>query len=95
MNGVIEFANPEGGRYGVRTEPGGYTVFQLLPQDVAISVDDAVTGDLEALTVQAYRVAELRNVSVFVENTGLTRSAAEAWVANMAQEPCELCQPRV
>lgn len=94
MNGVIEFASPEGGRYGVRTELGGYTVFQLLAQDAVISVDDTVTGDLEALTLQAYRIAELRSVSVFVENTGLTRAAAQAWVANLAQEPCELCQPR-
>lgn len=95
MNGVIEFANPEGGRYAARTELGGYTVFQLLAQDLVISVGHTVAGDLDALTLQAYRVTELRNVSVFVENTGLTRSAAQAWVANLAQEPCELCQPRL
>ena len=45
------------GRYALCTETGGYAIFQLLAQGVVLAIDDTVTGDLEALTVQTYRIA--------------------------------------
>lgn len=82
MNGVIEFVNPPIARYGVRTEAGTYTVFQLLEQGVAmLEIGDKVEGDLEALTLQVYRINGAGNVNVFAEKTRLTRSAAMNWVS--------------
>ena len=84
MNGVIEFANPQATRYGVRTGSGGYTVFQVLDQGVVLHVGDVIEGgDLEALTVQTYRFRGRGNVNVFAEKTRLERSAAESWVRSV------------
>lgn len=82
MKGAIEFANPPISRYGVRTEAGAYTVFQLLGQGVAmLEIGDKVEGDLEAPALQIYRINGGGNVNVFAEKTRLTRSAAMNWVS--------------
>lgn len=78
--GVIEFANHAAGRYALRTKVGGYTIFQLPAQGAVLAIDDTVTGDLEALAAQSYRIGGVGDVNVFVEKACLTRSAAEAWL---------------
>jgi hypothetical protein len=46
-----------------------------------LQVGDVVDeGDLEALTIQTYRIRGMGNVNVFAEKTRSTRSAAESWV---------------
>jgi len=80
MTGVIVLANERAGRFAVRTETGGYTVFQLLAPRALLAIDDAVTGDLDALTVQTYRIRGVGDVNVFAEKCRLTRSEAQAWV---------------
>jgi hypothetical protein len=77
--GVIEFANHAAGRYALHTS-SGYTIFQLPAQGVVLAIDDTVTGDLEALAAQSYRIGGVGDVNVFVEKACLTRSAAEAWL---------------
>lgn len=78
--GVIEFANEAAGRFALRTKSGGYTIFQLRAQGVVLVIDDTVSGDLEALAVQSYRIGGVGDVNVFVEKAGLTHLVAEAWV---------------
>ena len=80
MHGVIEFANPQIARYSVRTDSGGYTVFQLLDQGVVLQVGGVVEGDLESLAVQTYSVRGMGNMNVFAEKSSLKRSAAGSWV---------------
>ena len=80
MNGVIEFANPQVGRYGVRTESDGYTLVRMLELDVMLDAGNEVEGDLGAPTVQTYHVRGLRNVTIFAERTHVPRSTAEGWV---------------
>jgi hypothetical protein len=80
MRGIVEFTNPQAGRYALRTEAGTYSVFQLLAGDVVPGISATVTVELEALTTQAYRIRGVGAVSLFAEKTRLTRSAAAAWL---------------
>ena len=64
----------------MRTETGGCTVFQILTPRTLIAIDDAVTGEFDALTVQTYRIRGIGDVNVFAEKCRLTRSEAQAWV---------------
>ena len=82
LKGVIEFANYAAGRYALRTEAGGYTIFQL-PVSVVLAIDDTVTGDLEAVAAQSYRIGGVGDLTVFVEKAGLTQPAAEACVGTL------------
>ena len=80
MKGVIEFANRKTGRYAVRTDAGRFTIFQVLSAGAALSVDETVSGELEAPTLEIYDTARHGRIRVFAEETYCTRSNAEAWV---------------
>jgi len=80
MKGVIEFANRKTGRYAVRTDAGRFTIFQVLSAGAALSVDETVRGELEALSLEIYDTAKHGRIRVFAEETDCTRSTAKAWV---------------
>jgi hypothetical protein len=80
MKGTVEFRNPLTGRYGVRTEHGHYTTFQLLSTGVVLDPGEEVADELDETGVHTMRAAKHGPLNVFVEMTRRTRAQAEAWV---------------
>ena len=84
--GVIAFANPQIGRYAVRTEQGDFTIFDLLSR-AQLDVGEVMTGDFHMVAVSCYRSQHHGYVSVYVARNRCTRSLASGWVAGQPASP--------
>jgi hypothetical protein len=80
MRGIVEFRNPVAARYGVRTETGHYTAFQLLSSGLVLDTGEEVIDELDEQGVHSVRAGRRGAFNVFVEMTRRTRDAVRVWV---------------
>ena len=78
---TIVHANTQHGRYAARLDDGCFIAFELT-DTAELCVGDIITGKLDALGSETFRMHNGERFSVFMEITGGNRISALAWASS-------------